>query len=92
MRSSEIGVEERHQLKTLFAALWRISKWLVRHINLLLFLLTHSTSALFFVLVISTRVCDEGSSSSTFSETFTMVFWWSNLRYDQTGEANLNPP
>ena len=68
MRSSGIGVKESHQLKTLFAALWRISSWLVRHINLLLFLLTHSTSALFLVLVVFTRVCDKRSSSTT-------LFW-----------------
>ena len=42
-RSNRIGVEERHQLKILLAALWRISNWLVRHFNLLLFLVTHST-------------------------------------------------
>ena len=73
MRSNGIGVEERHQLKILLAALWRISKWLVRHIKLLPFLLTHSTSVLFFVSVISTRVSRSGSSSTTFSETFTMA-------------------
>ena len=66
MRSSGLGVETSHQLKTLLAALWRISNWLVRHIILLLFLLTHSTSALFLVLVIFTRVCDKVSSSTTF--------------------------
>ena len=66
MRSSGIGLKKIHQLKTLLAALGRISDWLVRHINLLLFLLTHSTSALFLVWVIFTRVCDEGSSSATF--------------------------
>ena len=73
-RSNVIGVEERHQLKILLAALWRISNWLVRHFNLLLFLVTHSTSVLFFVLVISTRVCDSGPSSTTFyQEPFTMA-------------------
>ena len=66
MRSSGIGVEKIHQLKTLLAALWRISNWLVRHIKLLLFLLTHSTITLFLVLDKFTRVCDEGSSSTTF--------------------------
>ena len=66
-------MEERHRLKTLLAALWRISKWLVRYINLLVFLVTHSTRVWFFMLVISTRVYDNGSSSSTFSETFTMA-------------------
>ena len=72
MKSSGLGMEERHQLNTFLAALWKISNWLVRRINLLLFLLTHSTSVLFFVLVISTRVCDIGSST-TFSETITMA-------------------
>ena len=72
MRSNGTGVKERHQPKTSLAALCRISNWLVRHINLLLFLLTHSTSVLFFVLVISTRVRDSGSST-TFSETFSMA-------------------
>ena len=65
-------MEERHQLKTLLAALCRIFNWLVRHINLLLFLLTHSTSVLFFVLVISNRVCD-GGSSTVCSEIFTVA-------------------
>ena len=64
-RNTEIRVEERHPLRTLLAALWRISNWLFRHINLLLFLATHSTSVLFFVLVISTRVCDSGSSTNS---------------------------
>ena len=69
--NTEIGVEERHPLRTLLAALWKISNWVFRHINLLLFLATHSTSVLFFVLVISTRVCDSGSS--TFSDTFSLA-------------------
>ena len=73
IRSNEIGLEDRYYLKTLLAALSRVSKWLVTHINFLLFLLTHSTSASFFMLAISTRVCDCGSSSTTFSETFTVV-------------------
>ena len=67
MRSNGIGVEERHQLKTLLAALWRISSIYQ------LFLLAHSTCVLFFVLVISTRACDSGSFSATFSETFIMA-------------------
>ena len=73
MGSNGIGVKERHQLKNLLTALCRIFNWLVRHINLLLFLLTHSTSVLFFVLVIYTGVCDSGSSSMTTSETFAMA-------------------
>ena len=74
-RSNGIGLKERHQLKTLLAALWRISNWFVRHINLLLFLLTHSTSVLFFVLVVSPQVCDSAASSTTFSENFTMAYF-----------------
>ena len=73
MRINGVGVEERHQRKALLAALWRISNWLVRHINLLLFLLTYSTSVLFFALVISSQVSDSGSSSTTFSEAFIMA-------------------
>ena len=73
IRSNGIGVEERHSLKTLHAALWRISNWLVGHINLKLFLVTNSTSVLIFVLVIFTRACNSGSSSSKFFETFTMA-------------------
>ena len=65
MRSNGIGMEERHQLKTLHADLWRISNRLVRHINLLLFLWTHSASVLYFMLVVSTRVCGSSSSSTT---------------------------
>ena len=73
IRSNWIGVEERHPLKTLLAVLRRIANCLVRHINPLLYLLTHSTSVLFFVLVISTPVSDCGSSSLTFPETFIMT-------------------
>ena len=93
IRSNGIGVEERHPLKTLLAALWRISNWLVRHFNLLLFLVTHSTLVLFFVSVIFTQVCDNGSCSSTFSKTFTMANFvvTVNQRYDQTGQENLYP-
>ena len=59
-------------IKHFLAALRIIFNRLVRYINFLLFLVTHSTSVLFFVLVISTRVSDSGSSSaSTFSEIFT---------------------
>ena len=36
IRSNRIGVEEKHPLKTLLAALRRIFNWIVRHINLLL--------------------------------------------------------
>ena len=68
--SNGIGVEERHPLRTSLAALRRIFNWLVRHINLLLFLMTHLTIVLIFVLLTSNRVCDNVSSSSTFSETF----------------------
>ena len=70
IRCNGIGVEERHSLRSLLAALRRIFNWLVRHINLLLFLVTHSTIVLIFVLVTSNRVYDNVSSSSTFSETF----------------------
>ena len=38
----QIGLEERHPLKTFPTALWIISNRLVRHINLLLFLVTLS--------------------------------------------------
>ena len=69
-RSNGMGVQERHPLRTLLAALRRISNWLVRHINLLLFLVTHSKNVLIFVLFKSNRVCDNVSSSSTFSRTF----------------------
>ena len=61
VRSSGMGTEERHPLKILHAALSRISDWLVRHINLLLFLVTHSMRVCSFVLVISTRACDRRS-------------------------------
>ena len=73
IRSNGIWVEERHPLKTLLAALCRISNLVVTHFNLLLFFVTLSTRVLFFVLITSTRVCDSGSSSSTFSEAFTMA-------------------
>ena len=92
IRSNAIGMEEKHPLRTLLAALRRIFNWLVRHINLLLFLVAHSTIVLLFVLVTSNRVCDNVSSSSTFSETFSSRhILQSNLRYNQTGQANLNP-
>ena len=75
-----IGVEEMHPLKTLLAVQWEISNWLVRYINLLLFLVTliqntgdTLNKCFVCVLVKSARVCDSGSSSSTICETFTMA-------------------
>ena len=73
IRSNKIEVEKRNPLKILLAALWKIFNWLVRHINFLQFLVTHSTNVLFFAVVISTRVCDSDSSSTTFSKTFIMA-------------------
>ena len=51
-------------------------------------------TCLFFVLAMSTRVCENGSSFSTFYETFTVenfVVKPLNLSYDQTNQENLNP-
>ena len=50
IRSNWIWVKNRHPLKTLHASLWIISHWLIRHIILLLVLVTHSTSLFFFCI------------------------------------------